>query len=251
MTYDTIAIPGGFIKLMRSDATRELLKDLKAFGLLTAIAFRAKRTDDFNIHGLAPGQALIGDHKNCGLTRQEYRSALRRLEGYGLITFETTTRGTIATLCTSVIYDINVSADNQPPNQRPTNEQPSGNQRPTTIKNEKNEKKKRTTSATPVARELAELLLELIWQRKADFRPPDLDRWARDIDDMIRLDGRDPQRIEAAIRWCQADPFWQSNILSGAKLRRHFDRLELKMHAQPARESTRERIERMEREGKL
>ena len=143
MTYDTIAIPGGFIKLMRSEATRELLKDAKAFALLTQIALRARRTDEFNIHGLKPGQALIGDHGNCGLTRQEYRSALRRLEGYGLITYETTTRGTIATLCTNVIYDINGSTDNQPPNQQATSEQPSGNQRPTTNKNEKNEKKEK------------------------------------------------------------------------------------------------------------
>jgi len=241
----------GWIKLKRGNTTRELLKDRKAFALLTAIACRAKRTDDFNIHGLAPGQALIGDHKNCGLSEQEYRGAKTRLKRYGLVDFKATPRGTIATLCSTAIYDINVTEGQQADNEQPTDGQRAANGQATTIKNEKNEKKKRTTSATPVARELAELLLELIWQRKADFRPPDLDRWARDIDDMIRLDGRDPQRIEAAIRWCQADPFWQSNILSGAKLRRHFDRLELKMHAQPARESTRERIERMEREGKL
>jgi len=254
MTYETIAIPGGFIKLMRSDATRELLKDPKAFDLLTMIALRAKRTDEFNIHGLKPGQALIGDHASCGLTRQEYRSTKARLERYGLATFQATTRGTIATLCTDAIYDINVSTDNHPDDQQPTHEQPSGNQRPTTIKKEKKEKKEENITslgAMGIARRLAELLWDLIRQRKPDFKEPDLDHWARDIDRMIRLDGRDPQQIEAVLRWCQADAFWQSNILSGAALRRHFDRLELKMQPQPARESTAEMIARMEREGKL
>ncbi len=251
MTYDTIAIPGGFIKLMRSDATRELLKDPKAFDLLTTIALRAKRRDDLNIHGLKPGQALIGDHANCGLREQEYRRAKIRLQRYGLARFEGTSKGTIATLCSTVIYDINVTTSGQAENERGTNEERPGNDQRTTIKKEKKEKKERTTAAMGIARELAELLLELIRQRKADFKEPDLDRWARDIERMIRLDRRDPQRIEAVLRWCQADPFWQSNILSGAALRRHLDRLELKMRAQPARETTAEQFERMEREGLL
>ena len=49
---------------------------------------------------------------------------------------------------------------------------------------------------------------------------------------MIRLDKRKPERIEAVIRWCQQDPFWQSNILSAETLRKQFDRLELRMQNQ-------------------
>jgi hypothetical protein len=45
---------------------------------------------------------------------------------------------------------------------------------------------------------------------------------------MIRLDNRAPESIEAVIRWCQADTFWQNNILSGAKLREQYDQLDLK-----------------------
>lgn len=252
MMYDTIRIPGGFIKLMRAEATRELLKDPKAFGLLTAIALRAKRTDDFSIHGLKPGQALIGDHASYGLTEQEYRSAKLRLQRYGLVDFEPTHRGTIASLRNTMIYDINVTAEQQANNERATDRQRTGNGRATTIKNEKNEKKERTIAATPIARELAELLLDLIRQSKANFKTPNLDRWTQDIDRMIRLDGRDPERIEAVIRWCRRDPFWQSNILSAAKLRKHFDTLEMKMQtARPTQESTAEMFARMEREGKI
>jgi hypothetical protein len=141
MTYDTIAIPGGYVKLRRSPATRELLKDGNAFLLLTAIALRAKRTDDFSIHGLQPGQALVGDHASYGLTQQEYRCAKVRLKRYGLADFKATSQGTIATLCDETIYDINVTTGQQTENERTTNEQRAGNDQATTIKNEKNKKK--------------------------------------------------------------------------------------------------------------
>ncbi len=74
---------------------------------------------------------------------------------------------------------------------------------------------------------LASLLFELMTARKSDFRKPNLTVWAKEVELMIRLDKRDPKKIEAVIRWCQLDSFWQNNILSTKKLRKHFDRLEM------------------------
>jgi len=45
----------------------------------------------------------------------------------------------------------------------------------------------------------------------------------------IRIDHRSPEDIRRVIEWCQSDPFWQSNILSTAKLREKFDQLTVKM----------------------
>lgn len=129
-----------FIKLYRSDVTNELLKDTHAFMLLTQIALRARRTDVFNVDNLKPGEALIGDYKSIGLSRQNYRSALKRLEKWNLITTKATNTGTIVTICNSNVYDINISEANQQNNRWVTNEQPSTNQRPTTNKNVKKEK---------------------------------------------------------------------------------------------------------------
>ncbi len=143
MTYDTIAIPGGFIKLMRSDATRGLLRDGPAFQLLTQIALRAKRTNDFNIHGLQIGQALIGDYASCGLTRRKYRTAMAHLERYGLARFQATHKGTIATLLDIRIYDINEEQASQRSDQRPANKRPTEGHQAATNKNEKNEKKEK------------------------------------------------------------------------------------------------------------
>ena len=85
---------------------------------------------------------------------------------------------------------------------------------------------------------LAELLFSLIRERKPDYKKPDLKNWAKVINLTRRLDKREPERIEAVIRWVQADcgngngdkwRGWQNNILSAVKLRKKFDTLELKM----------------------
>lgn len=54
-------------------------------------------------------------------------------------------------------------------------------------------------------------------------------RWAKDIDLLIRKDGKEPSVVEEVIRWCQQDGFWRSNILSGQKLREKWDTLTAQM----------------------
>ncbi|MCF6154876.1 MAG: hypothetical protein E3K36_06405 [Candidatus Brocadia sp.] len=75
---------------------------------------------------------------------------------------------------------------------------------------------------------LSEKLLSLIKQRKSDFKQPNIQSWVKHIDLMIRLDRRSPDEIEKVITWCQADSFWQNNILSTEKLRKQYDALYLK-----------------------
>jgi hypothetical protein len=95
----------------------------------------------------------------------------------------------------------------------------------------KNIKELKTYSPNSQEFELVCLLFNLILQRKPDFKQPDLQNWAKHIDLMIRSDNRNPQTIKAVIEWCQSDNFWQNNILSTDKLRKQFDRLELRMTA--------------------
>ena len=58
-------------------------------------------------------------------------------------------------------------------------------------------------------------------------RPVVTRKWIDAIDRMIRLDGRDPDKIAKAIDWCQSDTFWSANILSPDALRRQYDRMRL------------------------
>jgi len=104
---------------------------------------------------------------------------------------------------------------------------------------------------------LAQLLFDLIRERKPDHKPPNLQSWAKDIDLMIRRDHRAPERIRQVMEWAQHDTIprgngfcWANNILSASKLREKFDRLELDMGTSVPAESlthdaTDEELERL------
>ncbi|WP_334153017.1 hypothetical protein [Microbacterium sp.] len=44
---------------------------------------------------------------------------------------------------------------------------------------------------------------------------------------LLYRDGKTVEQVEACIRWCQADEFWRSNILSASKLREKYQQLQL------------------------
>lgn len=83
------------------------------------------------------------------------------------------------------------------------------------------------------AEELAEFLKEQILKnypnRKIDKNYKQ--NWAIDIDRAIRLDGRTPEQLKNAIIFSSNDNFWKQQILSGANLRKHYDRLEARAQA--------------------
>ena len=95
----------------------------------------------------------------------------------------------------------------------------------------------------------ASFLFSEIRRRKPDYKEPNLQRWAVHIDRMIRLDKRKPETITRVIIWCQQDDFWQNNILSTDKLRKHFDRLELQMN-KGQKETFAEKVARVSKENK-
>ncbi len=72
---------------------------------------------------------------------------------------------------------------------------------------------------------LSNLLLGKILFRNPGFKKPNLQTWAKPMDLMVRIDGRDPEDVRHVITWCQNDPFWQNNILSAATLRKKYDQL--------------------------
>lgn len=50
-------------------------------------------------------------------------------------------------------------------------------------------------------------------------------RWAQDIDKLIRIDGQSPEDIKKVIEWVFNDPFWSTVVLSTANLRKNFPKL--------------------------
>lgn len=228
----------GWVKLMRTEKVEQLLKYPYAWTLLSQIALRGRWNNEaLNPYNLELGEALVGDYLTGGMSEQQYRTAKKQLTKFKIATFKPTNRGTIAKLIDESIYDINLNAGNGQHNRQATDNltgsQRTPNGQPTT---NQEEKKKRTKELkkiySPNSEEfrLAELLFSLIADRKSDYKKPDLQEWAKQIDLMIKKDKRNPDAIEKIIHWCQRDNFWRNNILSTNKLREHFDKLELKMN---------------------
>lgn len=93
-------------------------------------------------------------------------------------------------------------------------------------KDQDKDKGKDIMSVTPDAVSLAKFLLLEILKWFPKFKQPlNLNGWSKSIDEMMRLDKRDPKEIRDVIVWCQRDNFWRKNILSGTTLRLKFNRL--------------------------
>ena len=76
---------------------------------------------------------------------------------------------------------------------------------------------------------LSSLLLSKILERRPTYKKPNMQKWAQQINLILRIDKRPLEEIEKIIIWCQQDGFWKNNILSTEKLRKQYDRLALKM----------------------
>jgi len=168
-----------------------------------------------------------------GWTRNKVWRFFKFLEGETMIVTESERLTTRLRVCNYRRYDIKQNANRTQIERKQ--------------KQKNNEEERIKYSCNSDEFQLAKILLDLILQRKSNFKQSSLNSerkknaflqgWAVFIDRLIRLDGRTPEQIEAVIRWCQADEGdgkgwggWQNNILSTRKLRGQFDQLELKMN---------------------
>lgn len=108
------------------------------------------------------------------------------------------------------------------------------------VEERERKKKKRTLcrDSLSLARRLSELILEHMpnnSQLKEEKREATIERWAYDIDLMQRRDYRTPNDIAQAMEWAHNDDFWRDNVLSGATLRKQFDKLFSKANNGPSK----------------
>lgn len=138
----------GWIKVFRSLKDWEWYKDLPVKALFLELLLRANHRDQqWQGRVIKTGQCMVGRKQlayDTGLTEQQVRTALKKLQNTGEITTESTNKFTIITVVNYSQYqDSEVS--NQPTtqptdNQQVTNNQPTDNQQVTTNKNDKNDK---------------------------------------------------------------------------------------------------------------
>lgn len=90
----------------------------------------------------------------------------------------------------------------------------------------------------PKVRELANQMINSLTRTKPDYAiPKNLSPMLIEIDFMMRLDKREPQKAMDVFNWALSDSFWADKMFkpNPAKyLREKFDQLEMKMSAKPA-----------------
>ena len=199
-----------FVKLMRTDDAEQLIATHpNAFLLLSLIAIRSRRhLDQCKWTGLSQNQAFIGDHKSCGLSEQEYRTAKLALTKLGIATFKGTNKGTISTLCDASIYDINQESINGQDNSPITNQQRTNNEPATTKKNEKKEYVRSSESeADSQNREKVKVEFEKITGKKIRVFG---DKASAQLKARLK-EGFTVEDIIQAIKNCHADKYHQEN----------------------------------------
>lgn len=89
-----------------------------------------------------------------------------------------------------------------------------------------------TFAADSEPHRLARYLLDSIRRHNPRFKPTfkegDLQRWAAELDKVVRLDGRTVAEVESIITWAMGDPFWKGTIESAGSIRKNFDKLLMK-----------------------
>lgn len=116
---------GGFFKGRRTADALDLIEaNPLAYTLAAVIAIRARWSPGIGAHGLQEGEAFLGDHRRCGMTRQEYRTAIEHLKKWHFATFKPTNKGTVAKLIDTRLFDVSTVVGNQQNNQQATNKQP-------------------------------------------------------------------------------------------------------------------------------
>ncbi len=172
----------GFVKLRRTNETRELLKDPIAIFLSSVIAIRARRIGGLNVHGLWSGPTLIGDYQRYRLNRQQYGGAQRQLKRWGWSDFTPTSRSTTTMLLDRRVCDSSEAPEQMSTDHQATTERPPRNHRAATKNKEKEEDREREYSPNSDESRPSELLLSLIPERKPDFARLDVQQSAMPLD---------------------------------------------------------------------
>jgi hypothetical protein len=76
---------------------------------------------------------------------------------------------------------------------------------------------------------LSTFLWAYIKRNNDKAKEPNLQRWSKQFDLILRLDNREIEDIKKVIVFSQKNEFWYKNILSPDKLRKHYEKLILQM----------------------
>ena len=237
---------GGWIKVYRSILKHPVFQDSELLHIFLYCLAKANhkpgRVLDPKSNGgevtIQRGQFIFGQRKAAKETGVNARTSHRKLvllEKLGILTRSVSHRFTIVTVNNYARYQDNPNQSDPLPDSLVSHRCPTPVPPVSTNKNNKNvknDKNKRIYPSSSIEYELSKFLLTEIRKNDANFlagspgvEESAIQRWAFDIDRMIRLDKRSAEEIRAVIEFAQSNRFWKSNILSAKKLREKYTTL--------------------------
>ncbi|MBX4266583.1 phage replication initiation protein [Clostridium estertheticum] len=93
----------------------------------------------------------------------------------------------------------------------------------------KGAKKSKTFLSDSDEYRLSTYLFNFIKKNNVQAKEPNMQKWSKGFDSILRLDNRNIEDIKKIIVFSQKNEFWYKNILSPEKLRIHFEKLLLEM----------------------
>lgn len=230
----------GWVKLHRQLLENPIFKNDKLFRVFIYCLLKASHAENDQLVGdvIVPVKAgeFVGGRKkisaDTGLTEQNVRTSLSKLEKLGILTIKPTNKYSLISIINWNLY--------QQDNQQVTSKQPASNQQVTTNKNVKNVKNDNNTSPVkPAAKRykfnddqmhFASCMYGFIKKVTPSMKEPNLEKWANDARMIQEIDGIELTRAWEVFVWANRDDFWKTNILSTGKFRDQFAKLEAKMN---------------------
>lgn len=74
---------------------------------------------------------------------------------------------------------------------------------------------------------ITKFLIKSIKKRDRAFKEPKFQKWAVEIDRLIRIDERPKEEICQLIKWTETHSFWKGTILSAANLRKNYSKIKI------------------------
>ncbi len=234
----------GYIKLWRRLQSNELWKERRVFSKAEAWIDILMEVQ----HSETPQKVILGMNtilchqgeslksletwaKRWGWTKSKTRRVLQLFQRCSMIRLKSETVTTRLSVCNYNDYNKSRNTnETQMKRKRNANEtQVAPDKNVKNVEKEKNKTPK--LSLTEVQLGLIELLKDQITENNPDYIPSAdyKNTWGKDLDKMMRLDKRSPERIREVIEWCQASDFWKPNIQSFGKLRVKFNVLTAQM----------------------
>lgn len=94
---------------------------------------------------------------------------------------------------------------------------------------EERESKKVAPPPSPpsaVADSLTLLFLQKVKEHLPNLKPPNLQKWAQEMDKLLRLDGRSEAQVREAIGWFHNDLWFKKTVIAVKGLRTNFDKIQ-------------------------